>query len=115
MGKPVTLGFRVKGDECPKVDMNLIANAVLTGTDGVFLKAGALNSKETIELLKNVDVVCREAESARWQKEVSNELSYKVFITYYCSTNFNFLKPIILNKFEVIKNISLHRNRYQNL
>ncbi|XP_029044342.2 pyruvate kinase PKM-like [Osmia bicornis bicornis] len=78
VGKPVTLGFRVKSDECPKIDMNLIANAVLTGSDGVFLKTGALNSRETVELLKNVDIVCREAESARWQKEVSNQFNYKI-------------------------------------
>lgn len=58
--------------------MNLIASAVLNGVDTILLKTGSLDSKGTTELLKNVDIVCREAESARWQKEIFDELSYKV-------------------------------------
>lgn len=62
-----------------KLDLNLIANAVLNGADGIFLKTGSLNEKETVEVIKNVDAVCRQAESARWQKEIFDELNYKVY------------------------------------
>lgn len=58
--------------------MNLIAHAVLNGVDAIFLKTGAMNMKDTTKLLRDVDIVCREAESARWQKEIFDELSYKV-------------------------------------
>lgn len=60
--------------------MNLIAHAVLNGVDAIFLKTGAMNMKDTTKLLRDVDIVCREAESARWQKEIFDELSYKVGI-----------------------------------
>lgn len=61
------------------IDMTLIAHAVLNGVDAIFLKTGAMNMKDITKLLKDVDIVCREAESARWQKELFDELSYKVF------------------------------------
>ncbi|XP_076763134.1 pyruvate kinase [Xylocopa sonorina] len=76
--KPIALGFRTCSDEKLSIDMSLIANAVLNGVDGIFLKTGNLGTKETVRLLNDVDAVCREAESARWQKEIFNELSYKV-------------------------------------
>ncbi|XP_054016574.1 pyruvate kinase PKM-like [Hylaeus anthracinus] len=79
IGKPVILGFDVCKDES-NLDMNLIANAVLNGVDTIFLKTGSLDAKETTELIKSVDVVCREAESARWQKEIFYELGNKVLI-----------------------------------
>ncbi|KOC58949.1 Pyruvate kinase isozymes R/L [Habropoda laboriosa] len=78
MGKPVALGFQVSNNGKLNIDMNLIANAVLNGVDAIFLKTGTLNAKETTKLLKDVDMVCREAESARWQKEIFDELSCKV-------------------------------------
>ncbi|XP_017762660.1 PREDICTED: pyruvate kinase-like [Eufriesea mexicana] len=78
MGKPIVLGFQVCNNETPDIDMNLIANAVLNGVDAIFLKTGSLNMKESTQLLKDVDRVCREAESARWQKEIFDELSHKV-------------------------------------
>ncbi|XP_012141373.1 pyruvate kinase isoform X2 [Megachile rotundata] len=80
VGKPVMLAFHVPNCGQPRIDMNLIANAVLTGTDGIFLKTGTLNCKQTSELLKNIDVICREAESARWQREIFNDLSHKIAI-----------------------------------
>lgn len=73
------LGFQVYNNEELTIDMNLIAHAVLNGVDAIFLKTGAMNMKDIIKLLKDVDIVCREAESARWQKEIFDVLSYKVF------------------------------------
>ncbi|XP_033296966.1 pyruvate kinase-like [Bombus bifarius] len=78
IGKPIVLGFQVYNNEQLNIDMNLIAHAVLNGVDAIFLKTGAMNMKDTTKLLKDVDIVCREAESARWQKEIFDELSYKV-------------------------------------
>ncbi|XP_016914153.3 pyruvate kinase [Apis cerana] len=79
MGKPIILSFEVC-DENNKVniDMNLIANAVLNGIDAILLKTGSLNMNDTSQLIKDIDIVCREAECARWQKEIFDELSYKV-------------------------------------
>ncbi|XP_031773055.1 pyruvate kinase-like [Apis florea] len=79
MGKPIILSFEVC-DENNKIniDMNLIANAVLDGIDAIFLKTGSLNMKDTSQLIKDIDIICREAECARWQKEIFDELSYKV-------------------------------------
>ncbi|CAD1478791.1 unnamed protein product, partial [Heterotrigona itama] len=77
IGKPIVLGFQVYNDEKLNIDMNLIAHAVLNGVDGIFLKTGAMNANDITKLLKAVDIVCREAESARWQKEIFDELSYK--------------------------------------
>lgn len=79
MGKPIILSFEVC-DENDKINinMNLIANAVLNGIDAIFLKTGSLNMYDTSQLIKNIDIVCREAECARWQKEIFDELSYKV-------------------------------------
>ncbi|KAK1135270.1 hypothetical protein K0M31_008041 [Melipona bicolor] len=79
IGKPIVLGFQVYNNEKLNIDMNLIAHAVLNGVDAIFLKTGAMNMKDITKLLKDVDIVCREAESARWQKEIFDELSYKVF------------------------------------
>ncbi|KAF3423639.1 hypothetical protein E2986_13158 [Frieseomelitta varia] len=78
IGKPIVLGFQVYNNEELNIDMNLIAHAVLNGVDAIFLKTGAMNMKDITKLLKDVDIVCREAESARWQKEIFDELSYKV-------------------------------------
>ncbi|KAK9298554.1 hypothetical protein QLX08_008146 [Tetragonisca angustula] len=78
VGKPIVLGFQVYNNEKLNIDMNLIAHAVLNGVDAIFLKTGAMNMKDITKLLKDVDIVCREAESARWQKEIFDELSYKV-------------------------------------
>lgn len=76
------MGFHVCKHEHPKIHTNLIASAVLNGVDAIFLATGELNAKETTELLKEVDTVCREAESARWQKQIFDELSYKVLRTF---------------------------------
>ncbi|CAK9829804.1 Pyruvate kinase PKLR [Anthophora retusa] len=78
LGKPVALGFQVRSNGKSNIDMNLIASAVLNGVDAIFLKTGTLDMKETTKLLKNIDMICREAESARWQKAIFDELSYKV-------------------------------------
>ncbi|KZC14922.1 Pyruvate kinase, partial [Dufourea novaeangliae] len=78
VGKPIIFSFQVLKNKVPELDVNLIANAVLNGVDAIFLKTGSLNEKETTELINNVDAVCREAESARWQKEIFDELSYKM-------------------------------------
>ncbi|XP_076226794.1 pyruvate kinase [Nomia melanderi] len=76
IGKPVILSYHISNDL--KLDLNLIANAVLNGAGAIFLKTGSLNEKETVEVIKNVDAVCRQAESARWQKEIFDELNYKM-------------------------------------
>ncbi|XP_076655565.1 pyruvate kinase [Halictus rubicundus] len=76
-GKPVILSFHISKDKAPRLDVNLIANAVLNGVDTIFLKTGAMNGKETSELIKNVDLVCRQAESARCQREIFDELICK--------------------------------------
>ncbi|XP_017893500.2 pyruvate kinase-like [Ceratina calcarata] len=78
IGKPIVLGFQVCNNGKLNIDMNLIANAVLNGVDAILLKTGSLEPKEVSQLLKDVDVVCREAESALWQKDIFDELSYKV-------------------------------------
>ncbi|KAG7213001.1 hypothetical protein KM043_002339 [Ampulex compressa] len=77
VGKPIAVTFRGGGNTESKIDMDLIASAVLDGADAVFLTTGNMNTRETVELVKNIDVVCREAESARWQRQIFNELSYK--------------------------------------
>ncbi|XP_076374838.1 pyruvate kinase [Megalopta genalis] len=79
-GKPVILSFHVSKKNASKLDVNLIANAVLSGVDVIFLKTGELNGKETSELIKKVDVVCRQAESARYQREIFDELACKMLV-----------------------------------
>ncbi|XP_078036483.1 pyruvate kinase [Augochlora pura] len=79
-GKPVVLSFHVSKNSALKLDVNLIANAVLNGVDAIFLKTGELNGKETSELIKKVDVVCRQAESARCQREIFDELACKMLV-----------------------------------
>ena len=70
-----------------KMNMGEIANAVLEGADTIYLATGVLQAKETADLIRKVDIVCREAESARWQRQLFEELSYKVL---YCN-GMNFL------------------------
>lgn len=78
MGKPVVVTYRVSSDGQMKFELDLVANAVLEGADSIFLATGSLDTKETLRLIENVDVVCREAECARWQRQIFKELSYKV-------------------------------------
>ncbi|XP_043273321.1 pyruvate kinase-like [Venturia canescens] len=83
VGKPVIIGFNIvagENDREPKLDSSLIANAVLEGIDGIFLATGFLNVEETVNLLQSVKLVCREAENARWQRQIFQELSYKASI-----------------------------------
>ncbi|XP_015589639.1 pyruvate kinase PKM [Cephus cinctus] len=80
LGKPVIVAFDVKNQECSHGNMSQIANAVLEGADSIHLRTGNLDVMETIQLVKKVDIVCREAESARWQRQLFEELSYKTLI-----------------------------------
>lgn len=87
IGKPVIIGFDIianENDSEAKLDSSLVANAVLEGVDGIFLATGALNVEETVNLVQSVHLVCREAENARWQRQIFQELSYKVFSTRNC-------------------------------
>ncbi|KAI4500812.1 hypothetical protein M0802_004023 [Mischocyttarus mexicanus] len=70
VGKPVVVTFHPKSKERPKINKELIANAVLDGADTICLATGNLNLNDTLELIKDAHVVCREAESARWQREI---------------------------------------------
>ena len=77
----MVVGFQVLDENgCSKMNMSEIANAVLEGADTIFLTTGTLNAKETADLIRKVDIVCREAESARWQRQLFEELSYKVLL-----------------------------------
>ncbi|KAK0181900.1 hypothetical protein PV327_000084 [Microctonus hyperodae] len=80
VGKPVVVTYRVSSDGQMKFELDLVANAVLEGADSIFLATGSLDTKETLRLIENVDVVCREAECARWQRQIFQELSYKASI-----------------------------------
>ncbi|KAK2583105.1 hypothetical protein KPH14_009132 [Odynerus spinipes] len=75
VGKPVVIIFHPKIENTPRVNLELVANAVLDGVDTIFLATGSLGLKDTVKLVKDVDVACREAESARWQKEIFDTLS----------------------------------------
>lgn len=70
-----------------KLDLDLLANAILEGVDGIFLATGSVvDMNELVKVIEDVDLVCREAESARWQRQIFHELSYKVlnmFIIYF--------------------------------
>ncbi|XP_046742507.1 pyruvate kinase PKM-like [Diprion similis] len=80
VGKPVIIAVRIKGTEPSYTDMNDISCAVLDGVDSIFLATGALSVDETVKVVKNVDIACREAECARWQRQTFEELSYKALI-----------------------------------
>ncbi|XP_047368243.1 pyruvate kinase-like [Vespa velutina] len=70
IGKPIVINFRPKHNKTPKINTELIAIAVLDGADTICLATGNLNLKDTLLLVKEIDTVCREAESARWQREI---------------------------------------------
>ncbi|XP_046837083.1 pyruvate kinase-like [Vespa crabro] len=70
IGKPIVINFRPKFNKTPKINTELVAIAVLDGADTICLATGNLNLKDTLLLVKEIDTVCREAESARWQREI---------------------------------------------
>ncbi|KAL2735947.1 pyruvate kinase-like [Vespula squamosa] len=72
MGKPVVINFRPILEKIPKINTELIATAVLDGADTISLVTGNLNFKDTLQLVKETNTICREAESARWQREIFN-------------------------------------------
>ena len=80
IGKPVMVGFgSFDGDDgAAKLDLSLLANSVLEGVDGIFLATGSLSVKDTVNLVRDAHAVCREAEQARWQRQIFEELTYKV-------------------------------------
>ncbi|XP_043499370.1 pyruvate kinase-like [Polistes fuscatus] len=80
VGKPVVIIFHPQLEERPKINKELIANAVLDGADTICLATGNLNLKDTLKLIKDAHVVCREAESARWQREIFDTFSNMTMI-----------------------------------
>ncbi|KAH0566562.1 hypothetical protein KQX54_001770 [Cotesia glomerata] len=82
VGKPAILTHRVSTtDGRVKLDLDLLANAILEGVDGIFLATGSVvDMNELVKVIEDVDLVCREAESARWQRQIFHELSYKITI-----------------------------------
>ncbi|XP_048513437.1 pyruvate kinase PKM-like [Athalia rosae] len=80
VGKPVIIAVRIKGIEPSYTEMNDISCAVLDGVDSIFLATGDLSVEDTVKVIKNVDIACREAECARWQRQNFEELSYKALI-----------------------------------
>ncbi|XP_076296623.1 pyruvate kinase [Lasioglossum baleicum] len=99
-GKPVILSFHMSKGKAPGLDVNLIANAVLNGVDGIFLKTGEMDGKETSELIKNVDLVCRQAESARCRREMFDELICKI------RTNLDPIQAVIIGAIETSINLN---------
>ncbi|XP_015123632.1 pyruvate kinase [Diachasma alloeum] len=77
VGKAVVITYRVPNDSSTKLNLDSVANAVSEGVDTIFLATGALNVKNTIKLIGDVDLVSREAESARWLRKIPRDLSYK--------------------------------------
>ncbi|XP_035724431.1 pyruvate kinase-like [Vespa mandarinia] len=87
IGKPIVINFRPKLNKTPKINTELIAIAVLDGADTICLATGNLNLKDTLLLVKEIDTVCREAESARWQREIflntfNNMMSIPLNVVY---------------------------------
>ncbi|KAG8037171.1 hypothetical protein G9C98_004493 [Cotesia typhae] len=82
VGKPAILTHRVSTTDVKvKLDLDLLANAILEGVDGIFLATGSVvDMNEHVKIIEDVDLVCREAESARWQRQIFHELSYKITI-----------------------------------
>nr|KAF7392173.1 hypothetical protein H0235_017172 [Vespula pensylvanica] len=71
-GKPVVINFCPIVEKMPKINVELVATAVLDGADTISLTTGNLNLKDTLQLVQEINIVCREAESARWQREIFN-------------------------------------------
>ncbi|KAL2723304.1 pyruvate kinase-like [Vespula maculifrons] len=82
-GKPVVINFRPIIEKMPKINVELVATAVLDGADTISLTTGNLNLKDTLQLVQEINIICREAESARWQREIFNTFTNLVS---YCAT-----------------------------
>lgn len=91
VGKPVIVAVRTKGASPSQSEMNDISSAVLDGVDSIFLATGSLGVEDTVNVVKSVDVACREAECARWQRQNFEELSYKVSLVMQSETLVQFI------------------------
>ncbi|XP_057338019.1 pyruvate kinase-like [Microplitis mediator] len=82
IGNPVIVTYRVSTtDGRVKLDLDLLANAILEGVDGIFLATGSsIDINKLKKLIEDVDLTCREAENARCQRQIFHELSYKITI-----------------------------------
>ncbi|XP_023290529.1 pyruvate kinase [Orussus abietinus] len=80
VGKPVVVVLHVETECSLQVSTAHVVNAVLEGADSILLATGASSAENTIDLVKKVDKACREAECARWQRQLFQELSYKASI-----------------------------------
>lgn len=80
----------------PKINVELVATAVLDGADTISLTTGNLNLKDTLQLVQEINIVCREAESARWQREIFN--TFTNLVSYYVIYCFIYKQSVLKNE-----------------